>query len=178
MSERLIGPLSTLHGVLLDRIAAWQKALRIDASPLDHARLKRRLEADRINRAIDEDIADESSLDALINHLERAYRVPEDTLIFKTNRSVPCKRSPSTSRSRPAASTDCQRRGAGRTGSVFTGYCRTQRQDTSALRSRAFRSTLNLLRQIVTSGVGQCQNLITRAFGHFLERPQHDRACT
>lgn len=96
MSERLIGLLSTLRGVLLDRIAAWQKALRIDASRLNHARLKRRLEVDRINRAIDEDIADESSLDAHINRLKRAYRVPEDTLIFKTIRSVPCKRSPST----------------------------------------------------------------------------------
>ncbi|MBO6675365.1 MAG: hypothetical protein JJ908_09860 [Rhizobiales bacterium] len=69
MSELLISLLATLVGVLLDRIATWQKARRSDANRLDLARLQRRLEVDRINRAIDKDIADEGSLDALIDRL-------------------------------------------------------------------------------------------------------------
>jgi hypothetical protein len=69
MSELFISLLATLLGILLDRLAAWQKARRTDPNILDHARLRRRMQVDRINRAIDKDIADENSLDALVDRL-------------------------------------------------------------------------------------------------------------
>jgi hypothetical protein len=69
MSELFISLVAALLGVLLDRLAAWLKARRTNANILDHARLRRRMQVDRINRAIDKDIADENSLDALIDRL-------------------------------------------------------------------------------------------------------------
>lgn len=69
MSELFISLLATLLGILLDRLAAWQKARRTNTAIRDHARLRRRMQVDRINRAIDKEIADENSLDALVDRL-------------------------------------------------------------------------------------------------------------
>ncbi len=69
MSELLISLLAALVGVVLDRLTAWQRSRKADTAILNYARLRDRLEVDRINRAIDEDLARESSLDALIDRL-------------------------------------------------------------------------------------------------------------
>lgn len=69
MSELLASLVAALIGVLLDRVTTWQKDQTAAKVAEDRARLRRRLDADRINRQIDEEIARETDLGAIVNRL-------------------------------------------------------------------------------------------------------------
>lgn len=69
MAELLASLVAALIGVLLDRVMIWQKGQTAAKVAEEQARLRRRLDADRINRQIDEEIARETDLDAIINRL-------------------------------------------------------------------------------------------------------------
>ncbi|MFN3170916.1 MAG: hypothetical protein ACE37E_09510 [Hyphomicrobiales bacterium] len=69
MAELFTSLVAALIGVLLDRFTNWQKAQSAAEVARDRARLRRRLDADRINRQIDEEIARETDLDAVVDRL-------------------------------------------------------------------------------------------------------------
>lgn len=67
MAELLASLVAALIGVLLDKFTTWQKAQSAAAIATDRERLRRRRDADRINRQIDEEIARETDLDAVVD---------------------------------------------------------------------------------------------------------------
>lgn len=69
MAELLASLLAALIGVLLDRFTTWQKAQRAAKVAEDRLRLRRRQDADRTNRQIDEEIARETDLGAVVDRL-------------------------------------------------------------------------------------------------------------
>ncbi|MEQ8655765.1 MAG: hypothetical protein RIC24_00465 [Hyphomicrobiales bacterium] len=69
MAELLASLLAALIGVLLDRFTTWQKAQRAAKVAEDRLRLRRRQDADRTNRQIDEEIARETDLGAVVDQL-------------------------------------------------------------------------------------------------------------
>lgn len=69
MTELLASLVAALIGVLLDRFTTWQKGQTAAKVAEDRARLRRRLDADRINRQIDEEIARETDLGAIVDRL-------------------------------------------------------------------------------------------------------------
>jgi cytochrome P450 len=69
MAELVISVLAALFGVLLDRMAGWRKAQDSAVLAQDRARLRRRLAAEQLNRRIDEEIAGETDLGAVVDRL-------------------------------------------------------------------------------------------------------------
>jgi len=69
ITELLASLVAALIGVLLDRFTTWQKGQTTAKVAEEQARLRRRLDADRINRQIDEEIARETDLDAVVDRL-------------------------------------------------------------------------------------------------------------
>lgn len=69
MSSLLVSLLAALLGVLLDKLAAWQQAGSASSAAMAQDRLLRRIEVERINRQIDEEIERESDLRVLVDRL-------------------------------------------------------------------------------------------------------------
>lgn len=69
MAELLASLVAALIGVLLDRVTIWQKGRTAAKVAEEQALLRRRLDADRINRQIDEEIARETDLGAIVDRL-------------------------------------------------------------------------------------------------------------
>lgn len=69
MAELLVSLVAALLGVFLDRLAEWQRAQRATKVAVDRARLRRWRDVNQINHQIDEDIAGETDLGAIVDRL-------------------------------------------------------------------------------------------------------------
>ncbi|MFK7792680.1 MAG: hypothetical protein AB8B88_08415 [Devosiaceae bacterium] len=69
MTHVLATVLAALFGALLDRLAAWQTTRQHQANSLSLDRVRRRLDAERINEEIDKEVADEADLGLLVDRL-------------------------------------------------------------------------------------------------------------